>query len=30
LYVDRPFFVAIVDGPTDTILFAGYIVDPTE
>lgn len=28
--VDRPFFVAIVDAPTDTVLFAGHIVDPTE
>ncbi len=28
-HVDRPFFVAIVDAPTDTILFAGHIVDPT-
>lgn len=28
--VDRPYFVAILDAPTDTILFAGHIVDPTE
>ncbi len=27
--VDRPFFVALVDGPTNTLLFVGHIVDPT-
>jgi len=27
--VDRPFFVGLVDGPTNTLLFAGHIVDPT-
>ncbi|MFW5741596.1 MAG: serpin family protein [Myxococcota bacterium] len=28
--VDRPFFVGLVDGPTNTLLFAGHIVDPTQ
>ena len=27
--VDRPFFVGIVDGPTNALLFAGHVVDPT-
>ncbi len=26
--VDRPFFLALVDAPTKTILFTGHIVDP--
>jgi serpin B len=26
---DKPFFFAIVDKPTDTILFAGHVKDPT-
>jgi serine protease inhibitor len=27
--VDRPYFVGLVDGPTNTLMFAGHIVDPT-
>ncbi len=26
--VDRPFFVALVDAPTNTLMFVGHIVDP--
>ncbi|MDB4989433.1 MAG: putative secreted serine (or cysteine) proteinase inhibitor, clade (ovalbumin), er [Myxococcaceae bacterium] len=29
LTFDRPFFLAIVDQPTDTILFLGRVLDPT-
>lgn len=30
LRVDRPFFFAIVDQPTNTVLFAGHVADPTK
>lgn len=30
LRADRPFFFAIVDEPTSTVLFAGHVADPTK
>ena len=30
LRADRPFFFAIVDDPTSTVLFAGHVTDPTK
>jgi len=30
LRADRPFFFAIVDEPTNTVLFAGHVADPTK
>ena len=29
VHADRPFFFAIVDEPTSSVLFAGHVADPT-